>query len=298
MKTEAAKSKKFPRPVKGLFWLAGALIVYTVVGFFVAPAVIKSVMLKRLPADLNRPVAIAGVKVNPYALSLAVRGLAVNEKNGAPFAGFDEFYARLKFSSFFRRGWAVQEIYLTHPFAQILRGKDGKLNFDNIVAALNQPSPAPPAKSANSTLPLVMIDSLHIDNADVSLQDLAPPTPVKSKLLPVHLHLNNLTTAPKARNHCFLTAKSDSGETFQWDGLFSLEPLQVSGDFQIAALDLKKYSPYLAPFAAAEITDGKLDVAAHYDATLAPTARMFRSPMALSRSVPFPSNRPTPARRC
>ena len=68
-------------------------------------------------------------KVNPYALSLTLRGLAVNEKNGAPFAGFDEFYARLKFSSFFQHGWSLQEIHLTHPFAGIVRAKDGKLNF-------------------------------------------------------------------------------------------------------------------------------------------------------------------------
>jgi hypothetical protein len=44
-------------------------------------------MLKRLPALLHRPVAVAQVKVNPYALSLTLRGLAVNETNGAPFAG-------------------------------------------------------------------------------------------------------------------------------------------------------------------------------------------------------------------
>ena len=50
MKTETIKTKKFSRPVKPLFWLAGAMVVYTVAGFFVAPAVIKSQMLKRLPA--------------------------------------------------------------------------------------------------------------------------------------------------------------------------------------------------------------------------------------------------------
>jgi hypothetical protein len=65
-----------------------------------------------------------------------------------------------------------------------------------------------------------------------------------------------------------LTAKSKAGETFQWDGIFSLEPLQASGDFQIKGLDLKKYSPYLAPFASADVTDGKVDADAHYDASL------------------------------
>jgi hypothetical protein len=268
MKTETGKTKKFPRPVKALFWLIGALVVYTIVGFLVAPAVIKSQMLKRLPAMLKRPVAVAAVKVNPYALSLAIRGLAVNETNGAPFAGFDEFYARLKFSSFFQHGWAVQEIYFTHPFAQILRGKDGKLNFDDIVAALNQPSATPSAKPAKSALPLVVIDSLHIDNADVSVQDFVPPTPVKSKLIPIRLQLNNLSSDPKARNAYTFTAKSDAGETIQWEGKFSLEPLEVSGNFHIMGLDLKKYSPYLAPFASADITDGKVDVKADYVASL------------------------------
>jgi hypothetical protein len=271
MKTEAVKSKKLPRSVKCLIWLAGALLVYTVVGFLVAPAVIKSQMLKRLPPLLHRPVAIAQVKVNPYALSLTLRRLAVNETNGAPFAGFDEFYARLKFSSFFRRGWAVQEISLTHPIAGIVRGKDGKFNFDDIAAALNQPAPAPaPAtkSAAKSALPLVVIDSLHIDNANIAVDDFVPSTPVKIKLLPIHLVLNHLSTDPKANNPYSFTAKSDAGETFAWDGKFSMEPPDVAGDFRITGLDLKKYSPYLGAFAAAEVTDGKLDVFAHYDASL------------------------------
>src|ERR1039458_767585 len=95
MKTENARIKKLSRPLKTLLWIGGALLVYTVVGFLVAPAVIKSQMLKRLPALLHRPVAVAQVKVNPYALSLTIRGLAVNEKDGAAFAGFDELYAQI-----------------------------------------------------------------------------------------------------------------------------------------------------------------------------------------------------------
>ncbi len=269
MKTKVPGTKKFSRSVKCLFWLAGLLVLYTVVGFLVVPAVVKSQLLKRLPVLLGRPVALESVQVNPYALSLTLRKLAVNEKNGAAFAGFDEFYARLKFSSFFQHGWALGEIHLASPFAGIVRAKDGKMNFDDIAAALNAPpaNPPPAAKSAKSALPLVFIDSLRVDNADISVADFVPPTPVKAKL--VHnFHLEHLSTAPAARNHYSFDARSDAGETFQWDGLFSLEPLQVSGSFKIAGLDLKRYSPYLDPFAAAEITDGKLDVDASYAASL------------------------------
>ncbi len=269
MKTENPRTKKFSRPVKCLFWLGGLLVLYTVVGFLVVPAIVKSQLLKRLPPMLGRPVVVAAVKVNPYALSLTIRGLAVNEKNGAPFAGFDEFYARLKFSSFFRHGWALGEIHLTHPFAGIVRAKDGKLNFEDIAAALNAaPStPSPAAKAAKSALPLLFIDSLRIDNADVSVEDFVPPTPVKSKLIH-NLHLEHLSTAPAARNHYAFAASSDAGERFSWDGIFSLEPLQVSGVFTMKDLDLKRYSPYVAPFAAAEIADGKVNVDGNYVAGL------------------------------
>ncbi|HXR07483.1 MAG TPA: DUF748 domain-containing protein, partial [Candidatus Acidoferrum sp.] len=269
MKTDVPKARKLSRCVKGLLWLGGALVVYSVLGFLVAPAVVKSQLLKRLPVMLGRPVAVAAVRINPYALSLTIRGLAVNEKNGAPFAGFDEFYARLKFSSFFQHGWSLREIHLTHPFAGLVRAKDGKLNFDDIAAALNPPAaaPAPAAKSAKSALPLVFIDHLNIDNADVSVEDFVPPTPVKSKLIH-NLHLEQFSTAPSARNPCSFAAKSDAGETFQWNGVFSLEPLQVSGSFRMTDLDLKRYSPYLAAFASAEIADGKVNVDGDYVAGL------------------------------
>ena len=143
------------------------------------------------------------------------------------------------------------------------------MNFDDIAAALNAPptNPPPAAKTVKSALPLVFIDSLRVDNADISVEDLVPLMPVKSKL--VHsLHLEHLSTAPSASNPYSFAAKSDAGETFQWDGVFSLEPLQVSGSFTIAGLDLKRYSPYLDPFAAAEIADGKLNVDASYIAGL------------------------------
>jgi hypothetical protein len=268
MSAEPAKTKKLSRRAKWLIGIASAFLIYTVVGFLVVPAVIKSQMEKRLPPMLGRPVAVAEVKVNPYTLSLTLRGFAVNETNGSPFAGFDEFFATLKYSSFVRHGWAVEEIYLTHPFAGLVRAKDGKLNFDDILAALAAGSASNAAPAGKTALPLVMIDSLHIDNANVTLEDYQPPTPVKTKLIPVHLKLDNLSTDPKARNPYTFSATSDTGETFSWTGNFSLEPIEVTGDILIKGLDLKKYSPYLAAFSYASISDGRVDVGAHYTATL------------------------------
>ena len=67
-------SKK-PERHKKLIWVVAILLIYTVGGFLVVPEVIKSQMLKRLPALTKRSVTVEQVKFNPYALSLTIRGL-------------------------------------------------------------------------------------------------------------------------------------------------------------------------------------------------------------------------------
>ena len=268
MKTIAPTQKKYSRRAKVCFWLVGALAAYTILGFFVAPAVVKAQMLKRLPPCSK-------------GRSLSARSRSTRSPSRRPSARLPSMRPMAPLSPAGTRlrppglllllaGWAVREISLTHPFAQIRRARDGTRNFDDILAALAAPAPAPAApKPGKSALPLLMIDILHIDGADVSLDDSLPPRPVHTKLLPVHLTLENLSTAPGAHNPYTFTAASDTGESFQWSGAFTLDPVQVSGSFAIKELDLKKYSPYLAPFVLADVVDGRLDVASDYTAGLA-----------------------------
>src|ERR1700722_2692971 len=79
--TKPAPGNK-PKRFKWTIRLAVVLAVYTVVGFFVVPAIIKSQMLKRLPALSKRQVAVEQVQCNPYALSLTIHGFSLKETNG------------------------------------------------------------------------------------------------------------------------------------------------------------------------------------------------------------------------
>ncbi|MBW1789544.1 MAG: hypothetical protein JRK53_23500 [Deltaproteobacteria bacterium] len=64
------EKKKMGRLTKILIWVAAFFLLYTVVGFFVAPAVLKSVLTKRLTEQLHREVSIEEIKTNPYSLTL------------------------------------------------------------------------------------------------------------------------------------------------------------------------------------------------------------------------------------
>ena len=132
--SDLPKKPNLSRRVKILGWTTGVVLAYTVGGFFVVPAVIKSQLLKRLPALTKRQAAVRQVTFNPFTFALAVRDVSLTETNGDAFAGFQEFHLQFQaLSSLFRRAWVFKEVSLTHPFARVIRRKDGTLNVGNLI---------------------------------------------------------------------------------------------------------------------------------------------------------------------
>ena len=117
-------------------WAFGVVIaigLYSIIGFFVLPAIIKSQMLKRLPALTHRRVAIQEVKLNPYALSFTLRGLSLTETNGDEFVSLGELYVNFESVSLLKRGFVFKEISVKKPSANIVRLLDGTFNFANLL---------------------------------------------------------------------------------------------------------------------------------------------------------------------
>src|SRR5208283_6037972 len=86
------------------------LVVYSVVGFFLIPPILKSVLTTKLSEVLHRQVAIRQIKVNPFALSVTVRGFLIKERNGRDtFVSFDELYLNLQSISVLKRGPVLSE---------------------------------------------------------------------------------------------------------------------------------------------------------------------------------------------
>src|SRR5690349_548120 len=82
-----------------------AIIVYTVVGFLILPPIVRVIAVKQLSKELNREVTIEKIRLNPFALSVAVRGLLIKDKDGQPFVSWDEVYVNFQISSLFGKAW-------------------------------------------------------------------------------------------------------------------------------------------------------------------------------------------------
>lgn len=111
-----------------------ALIIYAVLGFLVLPPLIKPVLIEKLGQALHRPVAIESLSINPFALSVTLDSMAIQEREGAEtFASFNSLYLNLETSSLFRGGPVLREIRLAKPRLRIVRLKDKQYNVSDLI---------------------------------------------------------------------------------------------------------------------------------------------------------------------
>ncbi len=236
------------------------LLIYTLAGFFLVPAIIKSQMLKRLPALTKRQVAIQQVKFNPYVLSLTIRGFSLKEPDGEVFSSFDEFYVNFQLSSIFKHAWVFDEISLKKPFVQVTYREDGNFNFANLIGS---PAPEQP-KGPPQPPPPVIVYQLNVTNGAVAFADLKRKVPFRTEFVPIQVNLTNLTTIRDRNSPYSFVARTDSGEVFAWSGSVTINPLRSAGKIRLGGLKLGKYSTYAHDHARFEIAEGILDVAADY----------------------------------
>lgn len=235
------------------------LLIYTIVGFFVLPAILKWQLRKQLPALTHRIADVKQVLMNPYALSLTVRGLSLTESNGTPFAALDELYVNFQLSSVFRGAWTFGDIRLVHPTANLVRLAEGGFNFSNLISTNSAPATNPPAAP-----PAILVQSLVITNAVATFADETTAPRFKADYGPINLAVTDFTTRRDKHGPYTFVATTSDGESFAWSGRISVNPPQSTGRFDLTGISPGKYAAYLAQFATVQVASGKIDVGADY----------------------------------
>jgi hypothetical protein len=137
------RNKIRPRAKKIVIGVLLFFVLFTVVGFFAIPPLLKSILVKELSKNLHREVSINQIKINPYTLSATVRGFVVKDKDSKEtFISFDEIFLNLQSSSAFRMALVLKEVRFTAPYFRITRNQDLSYNFSDLLEKKEQ-TPAP-----------------------------------------------------------------------------------------------------------------------------------------------------------
>jgi hypothetical protein len=254
------------RPPRLVILAAVCLLVYTLVGFFLLPYIIKAHVIPIVAEQLQRPVSVADVEVNPFTLSLRLTGFEIREVDQTPITGFEEFFINFQTISLLRRAYVFDSIRLVLPFVSAKVSKEGRLNLLDLLPPNKEPQPAAPLKAEKtpSQVPAVEIREFQIAQGVVEFRDESKPKPYALDIVPIHIALKNFYTKPGGDNSYAFTAELGKGETLAWEGTISLEPIRSSGKFVLSGVKLPSLWKYVQDRFRFTITDGMLTADAAY----------------------------------
>jgi uncharacterized protein involved in outer membrane biogenesis len=225
-----------------LIGLGVFLALFALIGFFVVPPILKSVLATQLTAALHREVTIAEVRVNPFALSATLRGLAVKEPKGPEvFASFEELYLNLEASSLFRWAAVVKEVRLTKPFVRVVRRPDQTYNFSDLV-----PGPQPASKEPPKPVRF-SVNNIQVIDGGAEFSD--EPTQKKHSLREVNVGIPFLSNIPSQIQTFVQPGLSAvvNGTRYAVQGKTKpfADSLETTLDVNVTDLDLPYYLAYV-----------------------------------------------------
>ena len=238
------KNRLRPRLKKILIGLIIFFVVFTLVGFFVLPPILKTILTKKLSENLHREVTIKQIKINPYALSVTVRGLMVKDQaTSEAFVSCEEIFLNLQTLSALRMALILKEIRLTKPFIKVTRHPDLSYNFSDL---LEKKESKPPEKGKPKPLRF-SLNNIKIENGSIDFLDGPKQTKHTVRELNIGVpSLSNILSYVERYVRPMLSAKIN-GTPYTLEGKskpFS-DSLETSFDINIKDLDIPYYLAYV-----------------------------------------------------
>jgi len=245
-------------------WLIGALAVlllYTLAGLFLVPPIAKRQIVATLEQTFQRPVTLAELSINPFALSADARDFSLKEADGSALIAFDRLFINFQASSLFRWAWTFREIRLEGPAIEFVREPGGELNL----AALAPGGGAEPepAEQASST-PRLVIGSFVLADGVMNVTDRVPASDFVTVVGPVSVAVSDLSTLPGREGQQQVVINTEGGSRLEWSGTVQVNPPLSNGRVTGSGPFVPILSRYLQDRIAFSAADGRVELGFDY----------------------------------
>jgi hypothetical protein len=143
------------------------LVLFGLLGFFAAPPLIRHVAEQQLSKQLDRPVTIARIALNPYTLRLEADRVHIGERGGqGDFVDVERLVVKPSWSSIFRAAPIVDEVRLDSPRVTVVRLDAQHFNFSDLIDKFSKPSEKPSSKPAQFS-----VSNIRVENGQITFDD-------------------------------------------------------------------------------------------------------------------------------
>ncbi len=236
------------------------MALYALVGFFIVPLILRPRLVDAISKQTNCPVAIGGIRVNPFSLSLTVQDFALMDRHRKTICSFRELYVNFEMISLFRRAYTFSQIHLSKPYIYVGIRPDGSINLKD----LQQDSDDPPPDTVSSPPVRVIIQDLSIDTGKVVFEDSSRRIPFREVVDSLGFSLTDFTTVSDEAGGYTFEASTGQNELIRWKGNFSVVPLRSTGSFELKNIHARRIWEYLQQSVQFEVVSGQVDFSAEY----------------------------------
>ena len=236
-----------------------ALVLYTLSGFFLAPRILRSVLLDNLKQKLTTTPTLGAVRVNPFVFSVTLRDLSIPDRSGAPAISFHELYLKGSIWSPFYRAWTLDELRLVKPSVRAAILEDRTLSLMHLFR--DQPAAG---DSSNAEPPAMLVRRLRIVDGSMTYEDRSRSPALRKSLIPIQIELRDFTTRKDSENGYSFHARTDRQEELFWRGRFTLRPFTSEGEFKVYGLQALTLEDFLGSTNPYQFARGTLGFGAKY----------------------------------
>ena len=245
LRSRATEIAHHPRTRKIAIWLVAIVAAFGIIAGLVAPPLLRGKLASELSTKLHRQVSIEQIRINPFAMSVTVRGFLMKERQGSATAvSFDELYANLELASLFRWGPVLKEIRLVKPYINVVRNEDRTYNFTDLIDEFTKGPPEP--KGPPGPTPRFALNNIQVLDGKIDFDD--RPEQTKHSITSIKIGVPFISSIPsqveiKVQPAFYALV---NGAPFQIDG--ETKPFEDSREsnihLDIDKLQIPKYVEY------------------------------------------------------
>ena len=224
------------KPLKYCFIACLLTAIYSLLGFFLIPTVLKWKLPDIIEQETGRKTQIEKIQFNPFLLAASIHGFQIQELQGQPFTAFDNFDIDINaWQSVKKSTLVLDNIWLNKLFVHIAKQKNGEFNYIDLIKADKK------EKSAEkSTLFPLLISKLSVTEGKLVFEDAHSAKPVKEDVIPINLTLENFTTQLGQQSKLGFSIALSSGGSLDWQGELSINPMRSSGHVKLDNIKLQR----------------------------------------------------------
>ncbi len=254
-----------------LFWALFLVSLYSIIGFLVLPGVIKDNIFEQVEQNLGWQTSIEKVELNPFALTLTIHNLQIQNEQQETVVSFNRFHNNIELRSIIEGAVTFANVELDTPFIKLSIEKNGKTNFHNAIehASAGKAEEITPEAADESELIKLLFDGIHVKDGTIDIADNSLSQPIEHQLKPISFNLKNFSTHLDEGGDYQLNIALGTGQTLNWRGNVTIAPFRSSGFLKVTNIRAHRLWAYVEESAPYTLANALVAVDGQYEISMA-----------------------------